>query len=273
MYMVVDGTHYSNYCCFDYGNAGITNKAEGIATMEAVYFGPWGSMGHGAGTGPWILADFESGLFGGSIKVDTTTKTIKASFVTGMLKGDTVNRFVLKAFDAQSGVRKSIYDGPRPAGYYPMKKSGAVILGIGGDNSHGGAGTFFEGAITRGFPSDATENAIQANITAAGYGSTTTAVRVGYRSNGTIPGNSLGVRYNSSRGNVVISYTMQNAGSVSMIVFDPSGRKIATIVNGSVSAGQHEAYWDAKRVPAGVFACKIAIDGQDVWSGKIVIDK
>jgi hypothetical protein len=271
MYMVVDGTHYSDYCCFDYGNAGTTNQAQGAATMEALYFGPWGSMGHGAGAGPWILADLESGLFGGSTKVDTTTKTIIASFVIGMLKGDTVNRYVLKAFDAQSGVLKSKYDGPRPTGYYPMKKSGAVILGIGGDNSHGGDGTFFEGAITRGFPLDATENAVQANITAAGYGSTTTAVA--YRSNGTLPGNSLGVRYHSSRGTMVISYTLQNAGSVSMMVFDPSGRRIAAIVNGSVAAGRHEALWDAKRVPSGVYACKIAIDGQDEWSGKIVVDK
>ena len=51
LYMVVYGMHYTPYCCFDYGNAGKTNNAEGVATMEAVYFGNWGSMGHGAGAG------------------------------------------------------------------------------------------------------------------------------------------------------------------------------------------------------------------------------
>jgi hypothetical protein len=56
------------------------------------------------------------------------------------------------------------------AGYNPMKKEGAIILGIGGDNSHGSAGTFYEGVMTAGYPSDATENSVQANITAAGYG-------------------------------------------------------------------------------------------------------
>jgi hypothetical protein len=56
------------------------------------------------------------------------------------------------------------------AGYNPMKKEGAIILGIGGDNSHGSAGTFYEGVMTSGYPSDATENSVQANITAAGYG-------------------------------------------------------------------------------------------------------
>ncbi|MEU2778388.1 lectin, partial [Streptomyces sp. NPDC007162] len=33
-----------------------------------------------------------------------------------------------------------------------------------------GQGEFFEGAMTAGYPSDATENAVQASITAAGYG-------------------------------------------------------------------------------------------------------
>ena len=54
-----------------------------------------------------------------------------------------------------------------------MKKQGAIILGIGGDNSNGADGTFYEGVMTSGYPSDATENAVQANIVAAGYGSTT----------------------------------------------------------------------------------------------------
>ena len=30
-------------------------------------------------------------------------------------------------------------------------------------------GTFYEGVMTSGYPSDATENSVQANITAAGY--------------------------------------------------------------------------------------------------------
>ncbi|MFI9848717.1 AbfB domain-containing protein, partial [Nonomuraea sp. NPDC051941] len=60
------------------------------------------------------------------------------------------------------------------AGYNPMKKEGAIILGIGGDNSNGSAGTFYEGVMTSGYPTDATENAVQANIVAAGY---TTAAR------------------------------------------------------------------------------------------------
>lgn len=50
-----------------------------------------------------------------------------------------------------------------------MSKEGAIILGIGGDNSNGAQGTFYEGVMTSGYPSDATENSVQANIVAAKY--------------------------------------------------------------------------------------------------------
>jgi hypothetical protein len=51
-----------------------------------------------------------------------------------------------------------------------MHKEGAIILGIGGDNSNSAIGNFFEGAMTAGVPSDATETAVHANIVAVGYG-------------------------------------------------------------------------------------------------------
>jgi hypothetical protein len=54
--------------------------------------------------------------------------------------------------------------------YAPMKKQGAIILGIGGDNSDGAVGTFYEGVMTQGYSTDATDAAVQANIVAAGYG-------------------------------------------------------------------------------------------------------
>ena len=58
-----------------------------------------------------------------------------------------------------------------------MHKQGAIILGSGGDccqtNHNASAGTFYEGAMVKGYPSDATDAAVQANITAAGYSTTT----------------------------------------------------------------------------------------------------
>jgi hypothetical protein len=87
-----------------------------------------------------------------------------------MVKGYSANRMVLKAGDGQSGTLAIKYDGVRPPGYSPQKKQGGVELGTGGDGSSGGCGIFFEGAITTGISTDAIDNAIQANIVAAGYG-------------------------------------------------------------------------------------------------------
>jgi non-reducing end alpha-L-arabinofuranosidase len=172
MYMVVSGKHYNQYCCFDYGNAETNNMDNGKATMEAVYFGNSTQWGKGSGTGPWVMADLEDGVFaGGSTAAAPTNTSIVADYVTAMLKGPSGNRFVLKSGDAQSGSLATKYDGARPAGgYTPQKKEGAIILGIGGDNSHTGEGTFFEGCITSGNPSDSADDAVQANIVGAGYG-------------------------------------------------------------------------------------------------------
>jgi hypothetical protein len=38
------------------------------------------------------------------------------------------------------------------------------------ETRHTGEGTFFEGCMTSGNPSDAIDDAVQANIVAAGYG-------------------------------------------------------------------------------------------------------
>jgi len=179
MYMVVDGKRYSDQCCFDYGNAETSGNDDGNGTMEALYFGndiTWG--GKGQGNGPWVAGDLENGVFkcdkGGwqsqSLSVPSA-KSITATFATAMLKGPSGNHFTLKGGDAQSGVLATMWDGARPSpGYSPKKLQGAIILGTGGDGSNGGTGTFFEGAMTMGNPPDGTDDLIQANIVAAGYG-------------------------------------------------------------------------------------------------------
>ncbi len=179
MYMVVDGRRFSNVCCFDYGNAETNSKDNGNGTMEALYWGTdttWG--GKGDGNGPWLAADLENGMFKsdkGGWQTTTTSpnaKSIIASFATGMLKGPSGNRFALKGGDAQAGKLVTTWDGPRPSapGYAPKHLEGAIILGTGGDGSNGGAGTFYEGAMTMGNPSDEIDDAIQANIIEVGYG-------------------------------------------------------------------------------------------------------
>jgi len=190
MYAIFDGTHYNGGCCFDYGNAETNSRDNGNGTMEAIYFGNIKVWGYGAGNGPWIMADLENGLFSGvNQHYNAGDPTISHRFLTAVIKGEP-NHWAIRGGNGQSGGLSTFYNGVRPnvAGYNPMKKEGAIILGIGGDNSISGAGTFYEGVMTAGYPSDATENSVQANIVAAGY---TTATSSG----GTVtPGTSISLR-------------------------------------------------------------------------------
>ncbi|KDN68111.1 putative alpha-L-arabinofuranosidase B [Colletotrichum sublineola] len=174
MYAVLDGTHYNGGCCFDYGNAETSSTDTGNGHMEAIYFGDNTDWGTGAGSGPWIMADLENGLFSGVSPANNPgDPSISNRFVTAVVKGSP-NKWAIRGANAASGALTTFYNGVRPntSGYNPMSLEGAIILGIGGDNSISGQGTFYEGVMTSGFPSDATENAVQANIVAAKYATT-----------------------------------------------------------------------------------------------------
>jgi non-reducing end alpha-L-arabinofuranosidase len=169
-YMVTSGTFFNASCCFDYGNAETNNRDDGAATMEAVYFGNYTAQGKGAGNGPWVMADMENGVFAGpSFAANPTVTPLTSAYVTAMVIGRS-GTFALKGGSAQMGTVTTMYDGKRPNGYDPMKKQGAIILGIGGDNTATAQGNFFEGVLTSGAASDETAAAVQANIVAAGYG-------------------------------------------------------------------------------------------------------
>ncbi|RFU74298.1 alpha-l-arabinofuranosidase b [Trichoderma arundinaceum] len=171
MYAIFDGTHYNSACCFDYGNAETNSLDTGNGHMEAIYFGGGdGWSGSGSGSGPWVMADLENGLFSGQGPHNNAgDPTITSRFVTAVLKGQP-GQWAIRGGNSASGSLSTYYSGARPAnGYNPMSKEGAIILGIGGDNSNGAQGTFYEGVMTTGYPSDATENSVQANIVAAKY--------------------------------------------------------------------------------------------------------
>lgn len=172
---MVSSAPYNNGCCFDFGNAESNNLDTGAGSMESVYIGYWNAKASGwcggNGVGPWIMADLEDGLWAcnETNAINPNDMPITATYITAMVKGGS-NGFSLKGGDASQGSLTTLYDGPRPSGYQPMKKQGSIILGIGGDNSDSATGTFFEGVLTSGLSSQETDDAVQANIVAAGYG-------------------------------------------------------------------------------------------------------
>jgi len=179
-YMVSSQKDLVNSCCYDYGNAETNNRDDGNATMEAVYFGGGSGQSTGVGPGPWVEVDIENGLCAGvgangakEAKGVATNMSLPYDYVTAVVvgrSGAAPGSFALYGSDATAGTLKTMYDGPRPNGFAPMKKQGAIILGIGGDNTNSAAGDFYEGVMTTGAATLATLNAVQANIVAAGYG-------------------------------------------------------------------------------------------------------
>jgi hypothetical protein len=175
MYAVMSGTHYNSACCFDYGNVEVQIADTGNGHMDAIYFGTLCWFSPCNGSGPWVMADLENGLFqsntGGSQNTAYTGN--RNPFVTAVLKNNGQNFFAIKDGNAQSGSLTTRYSGALPtfrSGYSPMHQEGSIVLGTGGDNSNGSIGSFFEGVMTAGLPSDSAENSVQANIVSVGYG-------------------------------------------------------------------------------------------------------
>ncbi|HZR49703.1 MAG TPA: arabinofuranosidase catalytic domain-containing protein [Streptosporangiaceae bacterium] len=286
-YAIFDGTHFNGGCCFDYGNAETSNNDTGAGHMEAIYFGNIKVWGFGTGNGPWIMADMENGLYSGSnAGFNANDPTTSFRFTTAMVEGE-ANQWAILGGNAQSGGLATDFSGVRPAGYNPMHKEGAIILGIGGDNSKGAAGTFYEGVMTSGYPSAATENAVQANIVAAGYsttGSSANTVTV------TSPGNqtstvgtaaSVQVHASDSASGQTLSYTASglpagltiNSGT-GLISGTPttagSPTVTVTATDTTGASGSATFTWTVKNPTTGGGTCQVGYATQSQWAGGFV---
>ena len=170
-YMVASGTHVNSGCCFDYGNAETNNDDNGNGHMDAINLGTLCWFAPCTGSGPWVMADLENGLFSGGNGSNTANDGNASTFVTALVKNNGTTSYAIKGGNAQSGGLSTWYNGALPdlGGYAPMHQEGAIVLGTGGDNSNSSIGSFFEGVMTSGYPTDAADNSVQANIVSVGY--------------------------------------------------------------------------------------------------------
>lgn len=179
IYMLADGTRVGTACCWDFGN--VTPDPTQYHTMNTLFLGQ-AFWGRGAGAGPWFMADFEAGVWAGgsnpgepgwgglddaqNAPPNPMNPSLRVRFALGFLK--TNNNYALRMADLQTATAlTTAYEGPLPK---PMDNQGAVVIGVGGDNSNNSFGTFFEGAIVSGFPSNDVELAVMQNIQSVGYG-------------------------------------------------------------------------------------------------------
>jgi hypothetical protein len=176
IYVVTSGKHFNGGCCYDYGNGEVSRTYIPGNSMDALYFGnDTAGWGTGDGAGPWVMADLEGGVFSGlDTKKNSALISQPFAYVTAMEKNNGMTEYALKAADATAPMLNTYYQGKLPGGKSPGQKQGSIVLGSGGDccysNNNASQGTFYEGAIVAGYPSDTTDQAVHANIVKAGYG-------------------------------------------------------------------------------------------------------
>jgi len=60
-----------------------------------------------------------------------------------------------------------------------------------------------------------------------------------------------------------ISFKLENASNVELSVFDITGARVVTLVNGRLEAGQHSINWDAGKIASGVYYYNLKTNGEE----------
>jgi hypothetical protein len=170
LYALTSSDLTSDQCCFDFGQGEANDSDDGDATMNAIYYGTDCWTGNCTGPGPWVGADIENGMyFSDTGNNPPAYPSENGTFVSAWEENNGSTNMTLQYGNGQSGGLTQTYSGALPSGYNPMKIQSSIELGTGGDNTSLGDGEFFEAADVSGFPSEATQSAVQTNIVAAGY--------------------------------------------------------------------------------------------------------
>ncbi|HVT99100.1 MAG TPA: arabinofuranosidase catalytic domain-containing protein, partial [Acidobacteriaceae bacterium] len=232
----------------------------GNGHMDAINFSTECWFSPCSGSGPWVQADLENGLFAGGNGSNTNNHGNSSAFVTALLKNNGQNRYAIKGGNAQSGSLTTWYNGAEPnrGGYAPMHQEGAIVLGTGGDNSDGSVGSFFEGVMTAGYPTDAADNAVQANIVSVGYRSSSsfpvvgTAYRLTNVNSGKVldavncgTGNGTSVDLWAALGNTCQQWRFASAGSGIYTLTNVNSGKVLDAVNCGWADGTLADLWSA----------------------------
>jgi len=186
IYMIANGvgngssntSHWGSACCWDFGNVSTDPTKYGV--MNTLFFGKafWGK---GADAGPWFMADFEAGVWAGGSKpgdpgwgslsdahpVNSANLAMPVPYAMGILK-TSPSKWAIRMADTQKATDLATgFEGGLPKN---MDNLQGIVLGVGGDNSNNAWGTFYEGAIVAGYPTNETDLAVLKNVQAVGYG-------------------------------------------------------------------------------------------------------
>ncbi len=70
-----------------------------------------------------------------------------------------------------------------------------------------------------------------------------------------------------------ISFTLPRKSFVSLQILDRTGREVAVLISGNLSAGSHSRQWDAADFPSGIYLYRIQINGQVYQTKKLTLLK
>jgi hypothetical protein len=80
---------------------------------------------------------------------------------------------------------------------------------------------------------------------------------------------------NPARGPVRLAFSLAEAAHVRLRVLDLQGRSLATLADGPMPAGRHEARWDRKRfgaVEPGVYFVRCEVDGRGEARRVVIVE-
>jgi hypothetical protein len=179
-YELADGTRKGTACCWDFGNV-TPRPASEWAFADTICLGHtwWGNSGDTRWYGFGI--DFEGGVWaGGAVEgdpgygsfnsvgpVNTNNPSMdNVKFALGMIRVKS-DAYAIRVADVSTATDLTdAWDGGIPV---TVGHKGGIVLGVGTDNSNNSFGTFYEGAIVAGFPTNETELAVMKNIQSVGY--------------------------------------------------------------------------------------------------------
>jgi len=82
----------------------------------------------------------------------------------------------------------------------------------------------------------------------------------------------LSISPNPFNASATLSFNLPASGRVELKVYDVRGREVASLVNGHLSSGEHQAVWDADALPSGVYFARLTAGGE-IHTQKLLLVK
>ncbi|HCD51287.1 MAG TPA: hypothetical protein DEQ34_02480, partial [Balneolaceae bacterium] len=71
----------------------------------------------------------------------------------------------------------------------------------------------------------------------------------------------------------IITFELKSAGFVNLTIFDITGRKIKTLINRKLNAGEHAIDFEAENLPSGVYVYSLTYDNTFTITRKMTLLK